>query len=153
MEVRQFEPEDAERLSELIARNFQQVLVQDYPIEAIETWVAVFTPERLIEESRRQFMVVGMVGNELVGLASLDGDRVRNVFVDVARHRTGIGKALMTAVEAHARERHVKTIYLMAAVSARGFYEKLGFRVVKRIDRDLNGIPVPEVRMEKTLAC
>jgi GNAT superfamily N-acetyltransferase len=151
MEVRNFEPEDAEKLSQLIVQNLQQVLIKDYPNEALEALIPFFAPEKLIEDSKHQFMLVGMVGNDLVGIASLDDDRVRNVFVDVARHRRGIGKKLMTAIEAYAQEQHLKKIYLMAAISACGFYEKLGYKIVKRFDRDLNGIPLPEVQMEKAL--
>jgi N-acetylglutamate synthase-like GNAT family acetyltransferase len=151
MEVRNFEPEDAEKLSQLIVQNLQLVLIKDYPTEAIEALMPFFTPEKLIEDAKHQFMLVSLLDNELVGIASLDDDRVRNVFVDVARHRRGIGKKLMTAIEAYAQEQQLKKIYLMAAISACGFYEKLGYKIVKRFDHDLNGIPIPEIQMEKVL--
>ena len=152
MEVRNFEPEDAEKLSQLIIQNLQQVLIQDYPNEAIEALTPFFTPEKLIKSSKQQFTLVGTLGNELVGIAFLDYDRVRGVFVDVAKHRRGIGKKLMGAIEVYAQEQHLKKIYLMAAISAFGFYKKLGYRVVKRFDRDLGGISIPEIQMEKVLA-
>jgi N-acetylglutamate synthase-like GNAT family acetyltransferase len=151
MEVRNFEPEDAEKLSQLIIQNLRQVLIQDYPNEAIEALMPFYTPEKIMESSKHQFTLVGMLGNDLVGSASLDYDRVRNVFVDVARHRRGIGKKLMAAIEAYAQEQHLKKIYLMSGLSAYGFYEKLGYKIVKRFDRDLNGIPIPEIQMEKAL--
>ncbi len=132
-------------------QNLRQVLIQDYPNEAIEALMPFFTPEKIIEGSKHQFTVVGTLGNDLVGMASLDNDRVRNVFVDVARHRRGIGKKLMVAIEAYAQEQHLKKIYLMSGISAYGFYEKLGYKIVKRFDRDLNGIPIPEIQMEKAL--
>lgn len=151
MEVRRFEPDDAEKISHLIVQNLQQVLIQDYPHEAIEVLMPFFTPEKLIEDSRQQFVLVGIVGHNLVGVASLDHDRVRNVFVDITRQRQGIGKKLMAAIEAYAQAQQLKKIYLMAATSARGFYEKLGYKIVKHIDRDLNGIPILEIQMEKVL--
>jgi hypothetical protein len=57
----------------------------------------------------------------------------------------------MTALEAYAQEQHLKKLYLMAAISACGFYEKLGYRMVKHFERDLNGIPILEIQMEKAL--
>ncbi|MCL4299401.1 MAG: GNAT family N-acetyltransferase [Anaerolineae bacterium] len=151
MEVRNFEPEDAEELSQLIVQNLQQVLIKDYSNEAIEALMPFFTPEKLIEDSKQQFMLVGLLDDELVGIAALDDDRVRNVFVDVARHRRGIGRKLMTVIEAFAQAQHLKKIYLMAALSACGFYEKLGYKIVKRFEHDLNGIAIPEIQMEKAL--
>ena len=151
MLVRNFEPEDAEQLSKLIIQNLRQVLIQDYPNEAIEALMPFYTPEKLIESSNHQLTLVGTLGNDLVGTASLDYDRVRNVFVDTARHRRGIGKKLMVAIEAYAQKQHLKRIYLMSGISAYRFYEKLGYKVVKRFDRDLNGISIPEIQMEKVL--
>lgn len=133
MEVRSFEPEDAEKSSQLIIQNLQQVLIQDYPNEAIKALTPSFSPEALIEKSKHQFTIVGTLRNDLVGFASLDNDRVRGMFVDVARHRRGIGKKLMTALEAYALEQQVKKIYLMAAISASGFYERLNYGIVKHI--------------------
>jgi N-acetylglutamate synthase-like GNAT family acetyltransferase len=151
MEVRNFEPDDAEKISQLIVQNLRKVLIEVYPNEAIEALVPFFTPEKLIEDSKHQFMLVGLLEDELVGTASLANDRVRNVFVDTARHRSGLGKKLMTAIEAYARAQQLKKIYLIAAISACGFYEKLGYKIVKHIEHDLNGISIPEIQMEKVL--
>ena len=57
----------------------------------------------------------------------------------------------MAAIEAGAQQRHLKKVYLMSGLSACGFYERLGYEIVKRIDRDLNGIPLPVIQMEKVL--
>ena len=151
MKVRDFEPEDAEEVSQLIIRNLRQVLSQDYPSEAIEALMPSFVPEKLIEHSESEFTLVGTLGNNVVGTAALATDRVRNVFVDVARHKSGIGKGLMAAIEAEARRQQLKRVYLMSGLSSFGFYERLDYRIVKQIDRELNGVPVPVIHMEKEL--
>ena len=151
MLVRNFEPEDAAKLSPLIIQNLRQVNIQEYSNEAIDALVPFYTPEKIIERSKHQFTLVCTLGNDLVGTASLEDDRVRDVFVDVARHRSGIGKKLMGAIEAYAREQLLKKIYLLSGLSAYRFYEKLGYKIVKRFDNDLNGIPLPVIHMEKAL--
>jgi N-acetylglutamate synthase-like GNAT family acetyltransferase len=151
MKVRHFESQDAEILCQLIVQNLQQVLIHDYPKGAIEALMPFYTPEMITARSKHLYTLVGTLGNGLVGTASLDYDRVRNVFVDVARHRRGMGKNLMVAIEAYAQEQHLKNIYLMSGLSAFRFYEKLGYKIVKRFDRNLNGIPIPEIHMEKVL--
>ena len=151
MDVREFEPEDAEKLSQLIVRNLRQVLIEDYSAKAIEALAPFFTPEKLIKSSKQQFALVGVLGNDLVGTAALDGDRVRTVFVEATRHRSGIGSQLMAALEAYARQHRVRRLYLMSGISACGFYEKLGYKIVKRFERDLNGVPIPVIQMEKVL--
>jgi GNAT superfamily N-acetyltransferase len=149
--VRPFESEDAQPISQMIVQNLRQVLTQVYSHEAIEVMVPHFTPEQLIEQSEDQLALVGILDGELVGTAWLAHDRVKNVFVDVDRHGTGIGRALMAAIEAEAGQRKLKRLYLMAGLSASGFYERLGYRTVEQLDREIDGVPVPVIHMEKVL--
>jgi N-acetylglutamate synthase-like GNAT family acetyltransferase len=149
MFVRKFAPQDAERLSQLILQNLRQVNILDYSREAIEALEPSCTPESLIESAKHQLTLVCIVDGEIAGTVSLDGERVRNVFVDLALHRRGIGKRLMLAIEDHAKRRRIKKVFLLSGLSAQGFYQKLGYTVVRRFDSDLDGIPLPVVHMEK----
>lgn len=149
MLVREFAPEDAEQLSRLIVRNLRRVNIQDYSSEAIEALVPFYTPQKLIDEAMNQYTIVCVDGDELVGTASLDGDRVRNVFVASDKHRRGIGRLLMAHMEARARENDLTSLYLHSGLSAQGFYRALGYQALERVERELDGIPVPDIKMEK----
>ncbi len=151
MVVREFVSGDAEGLSRLIDENLRQVLIQDYPRKAIEALAISFTPEKLIEDAERQVTLVGTIGSDLVGTASLADDRIRSVFVDVTRHGAGIGRQLMADLESYARQRGLGRVYLMAGLSACGFYERLGYRSVERVEHEMDGNPVPVIHMEKEL--
>jgi len=151
MPVRRVETRDAQPLSGLIVQNLRQVNSRDYAPEAIEALVLLHTPEKLAEYARSQLTLVCTREDDVVGTASLDGDRVRNVFVAVARHGQGIGRELMRAIEAHARERGVEKLYLLSGLTASGFYERLGYRIVRRFENDLDGIPLPVIQMDKEL--
>ncbi|MBN1220059.1 MAG: GNAT family N-acetyltransferase [Anaerolineae bacterium] len=152
MLIREFEPKDAEKLSQLIIQNLQQVNIKDYPPEAIDKLAESYTPASIIEDAEKQLTVVGLVDDQVVGTASLDQDRVRSVFVDTGRHGCGIGKELMAVVETYAQKQGLKKIFLLSGLSAYGFYEKLGYEIVKRFENDLDGIPLSVIQMEKKLA-
>lgn len=151
MLIREFAPEDAERLSRLILQNLRQVNIRDYSRDGIEALVPFYTPAALIDKARDHLMIVCLRGGALVGTASLDGPKVRNVFVDIDMHGQGIGRLLMAHIESCARENHVTRLYLHAGPSALGFYTKLGYETVERIEREVDGSPVPVIRMEKDL--
>lgn len=151
MLVRKFLPSDAEALSQIFIQNLRQVNIRDYPSEAIEALVRLYTPEQIIERAGKWITLVCTDGQDVVGTASLDNDRVREVFVAVSQHRTGIGKQLMHAIEMMAKEQHLEKLYLLAGISAEDFYKKLGYVVIKRFDNDLNGIPLRVIRMEKDI--
>ena len=152
MFLRLFEPEDAETLSHIIIQNLRQVNALDYPKEAIEALVSLYTPAKIIEHARHRLTIVCTIDKDAVGTAALDHDRVREVFVVLSQHRVGIGRKLMLAIENSAKDQHLKKLFLLAGLSAEEFYKKLGYTVVKRFDNDLNGIPLPVIRMEKKLA-
>jgi GNAT superfamily N-acetyltransferase len=149
--VREFAPEDAERVSRLIVWNLRCVLIRDYSSAAIEAMVPFYAPASLIEKSKDHLMIVCLRGDDLVGTASLDGDRIRNVFVDIDMHGRGIGSLLMAHVEAQAGAHDLTCICLHASPGAQGFYRRLGYEVTERIERELDGIPAPLIRMEKDL--
>ena len=59
--------------------------------------------------------------------ASLDGAVVRTVFVAPTAQGRGIGAGLMAAVERAAAAGGIAVLTVPSSITARGFYEKLGF--------------------------
>ena len=151
MLIRRFTAEDADQLSQLIKRTLRTVNSRTYSMDAIQALIPFFTPENLIHQAGEQYMIVCVDDGDLVGVAALDGDRVRTVFVDAGRQRQGIGKSLMVEIEARAIETQQVRLYLHSALSAESFYQALGYKSIGPIDRELNGFPVPEVEMAKKL--
>jgi len=72
-------------------------------------------------------MLVGAAGVDVLGEAGL----LRSVAVDEAHRGTGLGKQLVEAAEAHAREAGVRELYLLT-VTAEGFFTGLGYRTITR---------------------
>jgi N-acetylglutamate synthase-like GNAT family acetyltransferase len=149
--LRKFMPEDAEKLSRMIIRNLRQFNIREYSNDVIEALVTYFTTNKLIERAKSKLLLVCAIEEDLIGTATLDADRVRYVFVDMDRHKTGVGRILMDAIESHAQQHGISRIYLSSGLSAIGFYEKLGYREIERYSSDLNGIPFPLVKMDKVL--
>jgi GNAT superfamily N-acetyltransferase len=78
---------------------------------------------------------------------------VRSVFVAPEHSRRGIGRALMRAVEADAREWGIFLVRLTAMLSAERFYRALGYRGEARGHMRLpDGARLGCVRLEKLIA-
>lgn len=69
----------------------------------------------------------GVGGLEIHGRDAL----LRSLAVEEAARGRGCGKALVAALEAHAREHGVRRIFLLTTSAAR-FFEKLGYRAIAR---------------------
>jgi ribosomal protein S18 acetylase RimI-like enzyme len=75
--------------------------------------------------------------------------RVRGVAVTTEWRRTGVGRSLMQACEAHAARRGGALVWCNARVTAIAFYERLGYRSLGGVF-DVPGVG-PHVRMQRRL--
>jgi amino-acid N-acetyltransferase len=87
------------------------------------------TPEMLEHflVARGEHGIVGAAGVEVLGEAGL----LRSVAVDEAHRGTGLGKQLVAAMEAHAREEGVRELFLLTT-TAEAFFASLGYRKLDR---------------------
>lgn len=89
-------------------------------------------------EGAREALVTGVVGREgnaVVGAAAVEpygeAGLLRSVVVAADRRGTGLGRALVTAVEDLAREMGERELYLLTDTAA-GWFPKLGYEIVDR---------------------
>ncbi|HEY1992493.1 MAG TPA: arsenic resistance N-acetyltransferase ArsN2 [Gammaproteobacteria bacterium] len=71
--------------------------------------------------------LIGCAGLEVLGEVGL----LRSVAVDEAHRGTGLGKALVEAMEIHAKEAGVQQLYLLTT-TAEAFFAGLGYRRLAR---------------------
>ncbi len=136
MKIEQFQDCQAEAVSSLIRRNLLEVNSQDYAQDVIDSLAAYFSPATLLKNSRSQTIFVATQAGEVVGTAGLDNFGTAEspnyyavaVFVVPESHRQGIGFRLMEAVELKAKELGAEKVTVRAAITAKGFYQKLGYR-------------------------
>lgn len=99
--------------------------------------------------------VVACAGGAVVGVVALGPTphhhtaQLRQMAVLPSRQSSGLGRALVAALETHARERGVTTIILHARHHAVGFYAKLGYAA--QGDEFLE-VGIPHRLMSKQLA-
>lgn len=87
-------------------------------------------------------VVAARQDGRLVGLARVVSDGVsicflQDVLVEPGRHRTGVGRALVTAVLEPYRSVRQKVLLTDDDPGQRRFYESLGFREVHDVERPL----------------
>ncbi len=136
MRIEPFQDCHAEAVSNLIRRNLREVNSKDYAEDVIHSLVEYFSPATLLNNSRSQTIFVATHDGQVIGTAALDnfGTAQSPSYYAVAvcvlpeSHRQGVGLRLMEAVELKAKELGAKKVSLRAAITAKGFYQKLGYR-------------------------
>ncbi len=83
--------------------------------------------------------------------AEKDAARIRAMYTHPAHTRKGVGSLVLSLCEEAARSRGFKRAELMSTLAGEALYRARGYEVIERLEDDRGGVPVPLLRMEKTL--
>lgn len=157
MNIEKFQPCQADAVSKLIRRNLLEINSKDYPSEFITFLVDHFSPAQIVENAQVQHLFVALEDDRVIGTGGLANFGSAEqpsfygvaVFVEPERQGEGIGRRLMAAVEAEAAKIGAQKLTVRAAIGARTFYERLGYRFPDgREKRDEKGNYILEKRLE-----
>ncbi len=129
------------------------VNVRDYSTEQVEAWAptdldaAVW--QRKLEEIR-PFVVE--VAGQIVGYSDLQSNGlIDHLFVHHQWQGRGVARRLMQEIEQRASRRGLKELESHVSITARPFFEKYGFRVVREQDNELRGVILRNYLMRRQL--
>jgi ribosomal protein S18 acetylase RimI-like enzyme len=129
MKFREATPADADALTQLALRSkrawgYDEEFMQRVMPDMIVHPDVLFSERGIIAEDGRSvlgYAIVRVDGREA---------HVRDLFIEPAYFRQGIGKALFTEAVRYARKRGAKTIALQGDPHAVGFYKRMGMRQI-----------------------
>jgi putative acetyltransferase len=127
---------DVAALSDLIRRTVRLSNASDYPAEVVELISADNAPDKVAQRLVERDVFVCCEGQRLVGTIGLGGDKLRSLFVEPGLQGKGVGARLVAHLEAHARKAGVAELHLSSSITARGFYERLGYRLIRFEERE-----------------
>lgn len=134
MDIRPFQPDDAEAVVDLHERTIREICGDDYADDDIENWTDQ-APRDLLdsaEPERHRFVVVE--GDQVIGFGEYQaGDReMTGLYVRPDWIGEGVGHRLIEHIEKHAREEGLKQLTCYSTLTAESFYAAHGY---ERIDR------------------
>ena len=134
-------PADAEGLSALILRTIRTSNAQDYPPDEIERVCVSFTPEEVAKQIAARDVFVGFaqeapedqpVGTVSLGVKPLpsggEAAKLHVLFVAPEWQGRGLGVQLVTHLEAHALSLGHRLLRVSSSITARPFYQRLGYQ-------------------------
>ncbi len=150
--IRRFREDDAENISRLIIDNLLQVNVIDYGETAVAQLARFHSPDLILKYARNSETYIAELNSEIIGTATLDQNRVRNVHIKIPFQKQGIGKLLMSYIEDMARKKGQPRLELLANIAAVDFYRDLGYRRGEDKSIEVGESRITVVFMEKDLA-
>lgn len=133
IEIRPARTSDAHAISQVIISALHVSNAQDYAPEVIRRVEKSFSVERVAQLIDARQVLVAERNRQLLGTASLDGQVVRTVFIDPPMQGQGIGRLLMLAITRLAREQGIAELLVPSSLTARGFYQRLGFELQREV--------------------
>src|SRR5471032_1990719 len=149
--IRRYESADLEAVMSVFLRSVRGVASRDYDAGQIAAWAQV---DRDVWSRRRldRPTWVALIDGVIAGFIDLEGSgHIDMLFVDPACQRRGVASVLLDTVENAARGQRLAVLDTDASITARPFFEKHGFQVVRSQDVALRGERLTNFRMEKQL--
>ncbi len=130
------------------------VNARDYAPEQLRAWApdGKDFQRELAHRLMSQYAVTAKQGNVLAGFGSLDAPGcIDMLFVHKDHQRQGIGAGLLARLEEQAAALGQDAVSAYASLTARPFFERMGYRVVRANTAVRRGVPLANFLMRKEL--
>ncbi len=121
--VRPATSKDATSISRVVIAALRESNSQDYPPDIIAQVERSFAPEVVTAQLAKRRVFVALLGENIIGTASLDGNP--------AHQKGGIGRHLMEVIHAAAACDGIEAVRVPSSITAEKFYAALGYQKVR----------------------
>ncbi|WP_345954122.1 GNAT family N-acetyltransferase [Mucilaginibacter sp. PAMB04168] len=152
--IRRATASDVDNIRQLFYDTVTTVNRQHYNDEQVAAWSAGYhNRENWAGKVAAQHFIVAEEESALAGFASVTSEGYLDyMFVDRNRQGQGIASLLLSELETIAARLFLETLTTHASITAKPFFEKQGFEVVKQQTVQVRGAELTNFVMEKKLA-
>lgn len=153
IELKHFQASDVDAVVSLFTETVHAVNAQDYSESQLDAW-APQDPDRAAWTRRLegQYTQLAWQEGELLGFGSLtDKGLVDFLFIHHACQRKGLASLIYLRLEFEAYHKGISRLYTEASITARPFFEKMGFSMVFPQEKEVKGVLLRNFVMEKDL--
>ncbi|RXZ79122.1 GNAT family N-acetyltransferase [Paenibacillaceae bacterium] len=156
MKIRTFDESDIAQIVLLFYETVHAINKQDYTQEQLDAWApkdeGMLRQKVWTESMCRNITYVAENNSEIVGFADMTSTgHLDRLYIHKNFQRQGIASALVNTLETAARSLRLTEMSTEASITAKPFFECLGFQVVQRQVIERRGIELVNFRMKKYL--
>ncbi|MGI5310051.1 GNAT family N-acetyltransferase [Rheinheimera sp. WS51] len=149
--IRDYAPADASALWDLFYHTIRHINSRDYSAAQVQAW-APDNYDMAAWQKRMQGLspYIAVIDGAIVGYSDLQSTGlIDHFFCHHLYQGQGVGKALMRHIFSQGQSLAIKRYYSEVSITARPFYQKMGFTVVKQQQVLINGQKLTNFIMEK----
>lgn len=153
MVIRDVQLSDLAEISRLFYETVHHVNAQDYSAEQLDAWAPrVYAPSYWQERFKNIQVYIAEDQGQVVGFAELETTgHIDCFYVHHQMQRCAVGTHLMAQIELDARSKLLPRLFAEVSLTARPFFERQGFEVVRQQERLYRGMEFKQFLMAKQL--
>lgn len=151
MIIREYQPSDCKELAELFYNTVHTVNARDYTKEQLEVWATGMVDlEGWNQSLQENYSIVALDDKLIIGFGDIDKNGYLNrLYV----HKDYQGKGVATAICDRLEKKVRKKVITHSSITARCFFEKRGYKVIKEQYVERKGIMLENFVMELDIKC
>lgn len=145
---------DIPELKEMYKATLRAINIADYTPEEIEDWASCGNDTAHLADliTHLYFIVAMNETNQIIGFTSIQKDGyLHSMFVHKDYQRKGVASFLLSKAEEYAIENQINTITSEVCITAKPFFERKGYTVVKEQKRKANKLCLTNYWMKKRI--
>ena len=149
--IRKALPEDVETVSRLFRKTIRTVNACDYDPVQLKVWSAKYDDNSWWQDKiRNDYFIIAEDQSRILGFcsATLKGC-LELLYVHKDYQGNGVGTALMTRIDEYFHDLSVREITSEVSVTAKPFFEKMGFNNPRRQTVCIDGVEIRNFKMKK----
>lgn len=151
--LRKFDPADADACLSLFRNTIHRVNIRDYSLEQINAWAPldVEVPNWASRFTAR-FAYVTCQHETIIGFGDMTTEgHLDRLFVSADHQRQGIARRLLERLMTDAVHQDLDRITTEASITAKPFFESVGFTVLEQQSVECRGVQLINYQMQRTL--
>ncbi|WPU63433.1 GNAT family N-acetyltransferase [Peredibacter starrii] len=155
MNIRLYQKSDSLPLAELFFNTIRTVNRSHYSDEQVKAWapdLSSWDMQGWEKKFENKWVFVAQESDVLAGFGELEPNGHIDRFY-IAEHAVGkgVGRLIYAAIEEKAKVQKIERLFVEASITARPFFEKMGFVLVKEQTVGRNNVFFTNFVMEKTV--
>ena len=152
MYARKFRVSDAVEVAKLHRNTIRFVNSKDYPPKQIKVWSGRTTAKRFRDSIKEFFRFVAVDNSKIIGFGDFTKEgELKGLYVHKDYQGKGVGSLLLKKIEKSARLKRFKKLFLYSTITAKTFYMKNGYKVIKKTKLRIKNQKLTVYKMEKQL--
>lgn len=149
--LRRAQYEDILEMQRIFADTIAAVCKNEYSPEQLRVWISgIHNEQRWEKMIREQYCVVAQEGERLIGFGSLQGaSYVDFLYVHKDYLRHGVASVLIGDLLAEAARQGTSTVSAHVSKTARGFFERHGFTVIRENTKVIHDVEIKNFVMSR----